>query len=92
MQVWFLGFWAFNTTFNNVSVIYDGQFPDKTTDLPQVTDRLYHSIKYMQEIKLLLFNAVCFIEGENTNIIIFGLIYHGLYPTTLKVSITPPMK
>ena len=46
----------------------------------------------MQEIKLLLFNAVCFIETENTNIIIFGLIYHGLNPTTLKMSITPPMK
>ena len=38
---------VFNATFNNISVIsYDGQFhwwrkPEKTTDLPQITDKLY---------------------------------------------------
>ena len=39
---------VFNTTFNNISVISDGQFywwgkpeyPEKTTDLSQVTDKL----------------------------------------------------
>jgi hypothetical protein len=43
-------FVVFNVTFNNISVIYHGgqfywwrkpKYPEKTTDLPQVTDKLY---------------------------------------------------
>ena len=40
----------FDTTFNNISVISwrsglfveDTEVPEKTTDLPKVTDKLYH--------------------------------------------------
>jgi hypothetical protein len=43
---------VFNTTFNNICVILWGtvywwkklEYPEKTTNLPQVTDKLYHII------------------------------------------------
>jgi hypothetical protein len=38
---------VFNTTFNNISVLSQQTvLVDKTTDQPQVTDKLYHVILY----------------------------------------------
>jgi hypothetical protein len=50
--IWLVDLWCFNATFNNISVIswrsvlLVEEYPEKTNDLPQVTDKLYHIMLY----------------------------------------------
>ena len=81
---WLVGFMVFNATLNNYWW-RKPEYPEKTTDLPQVTDKLYHIMLY----------ALPWAGFEFTTSVVIGTYcigscksnYHTLMATTCRRSV-----
>ena len=88
---------VFNATFNKFQLYHGGQFywwrkpevPEKTTDLPQVTDKLYHILLYREwsyGLRFVLFKGKLipeYILGEDDQAVILLIPKISLWEMSL---------
>jgi hypothetical protein len=79
---------VFNATFNTISVILqrsvllESQYQEKTTDLPQVTDTLYHIMLYSIYITIAGFELTTLVVISTDSIGSCESNYHTITTTT----------